>query len=208
MKKHLIYACLSFLVMGTIIAVAEERPDIVRAKIGLQLRSGDQERWAKTQERVKSDDSYRIYVMPEADAYIYVLYMNNGTVELLGERQYIDISSSELPVGIWPSLEDLYQFDATNTQEDIITICSPVEIPDVEHMLTSQEVLSEKWAPIEQQLVDQSTIDLSSRVEKPWDIAATVRGQNMEFYTWLYDELPTYSGKSLVIKHYEFRVKK
>src|SRR5262244_2017684 len=55
-------------------AVAQDR---VRAKVGIQVRSGERTAPAKTSEMVKMGDNLRVYVMPENDAYVYVVH-NDG----------------------------------------------------------------------------------------------------------------------------------
>src|SRR5690242_7352907 len=52
-------------------AVAQDR---VRAKVGIQVRSGDRTAPAKTTETVRAGDFLRVYVVPEHDAYIYVVH--------------------------------------------------------------------------------------------------------------------------------------
>src|SRR5918912_1152663 len=55
-------------------AVAQDR---VRAKVGIQVRSGDRTAPARATEMVKTGDSLRVYVVPENDAYVYVVH-NDG----------------------------------------------------------------------------------------------------------------------------------
>jgi hypothetical protein len=201
--------CLAMLLIGSSTGVKAEDADIVRVKIGIRIRGEDgQERWAKTRDTVASGDRYRLYVAPETIAYAYALYIGaGGIVEPLGDRRYIDVPVLAFPVGVWPSIRELYRVDASGPQERIVTICSPAALPAVEQIVKAGQVGLDVWEPLEQQLRDASAIDLSRRVEKPWDIAASVRGQHQELYVWLHAELPTYSGNTLVIKQYEFRIR-
>src|SRR5499426_2387216 len=61
-------------------AVAQDR---VRAKVGIQVRSGEHTAPAKTTETVKTGDFLRVYVMPEDDAYIYVVHNDGKNLTLL-----------------------------------------------------------------------------------------------------------------------------
>src|SRR5207253_10920145 len=61
-------------------AVAQDR---VRAKVGTQVRSGERTAPAKTTETVKTGDSLRVYVVPENDAYVYVVHNDGKTLTLL-----------------------------------------------------------------------------------------------------------------------------
>src|SRR4029453_285904 len=87
MKEYTMHCTLSFsrlsmaLILGvwlctqfTLPALAHDRG---RAKVGIQVRSGERTAPAKTRETVKTGDSLRVYVMPEDDAYIYVVH-NDG----------------------------------------------------------------------------------------------------------------------------------
>src|ERR1041385_3837155 len=64
-------------------AVAQDR---VRAKVGIQIRSGEHTALAKTTEMVKTGDSLRVYVVPENDAYVYVVHNDGKTLTLLNAQ--------------------------------------------------------------------------------------------------------------------------
>ena len=64
-------------------AVAQDR---VRAKVGIQVRSGERTATAKTIERVKTGDFLRVYVVPEDDAYVYVIHNDGKNLNLLNAQ--------------------------------------------------------------------------------------------------------------------------
>jgi len=61
-------------------AVAQDQ---VRAKVGIQVHSGARTAPAKTTETVKTGDSLRVYVVPENDAYVYVVHNDGKNLTLL-----------------------------------------------------------------------------------------------------------------------------
>src|SRR6266446_9513780 len=64
-------------------AVAQDQ---VRAKVGIQVHSGARTAPAKTTETVKTGDSLRVYVVPEDDAYVYVVHNDGKTLTLLNAQ--------------------------------------------------------------------------------------------------------------------------
>jgi hypothetical protein len=206
--KMLSLVCLGVFLLGSVAVSTGETQDIVRAKIGIRIQAGDQERWAKTRERARVGERFRLYVLPESDGYIYVLYTDKETVIPVDEVQRINVSEGEYPVFVLPSMEDLYEFDGKNRSECLIIVWSLEEPVDIESLFNSQDVSYAQWRKREEELMAKSKIDLTGEAEKPWEIAAAVRGQEQQLYDWLQEELPILSGKSLVLKTYEFRVKK
>ena len=78
-------------------AMAQDR---VRAKvgIGIQVRPGDPIAPAKTTEMVKKGNSVRVYVVPEDDAYIYVVHNDGKTPTLLNAPNAATKTSKGSPV--------------------------------------------------------------------------------------------------------------
>jgi hypothetical protein len=67
----------------TLPALAQDR---VRAKVGIQVRSNERTVPAKATETVKTGDSLRVYVVPEDDAYVYVVHNDGKTSSLLNAQ--------------------------------------------------------------------------------------------------------------------------
>ena len=63
------------------------------------------------------------------------------------------------------------------------------------------------WAPLKADLLGKSRIDLTAKAEKPFSIAGTVRG-GAAAADPIIEKLQTISGKALVARRYDFRVKK
>jgi hypothetical protein len=61
------------------------------------------------------------------------------------------------------------------------------------------------WTSLEKELMEKSKIDLTQKTDKPFPIAGNVRSMNSNAFV---ETLPIFSGKTLVVKKYEFQVQK
>ena len=105
----------------TLPALAQDR---VRAKVGIQVRSGERTAPAKTTEKLKAGDRLRVYVVPEADAYIYVIHNDGKTLTLLNAQGAKTKGQKGFPVAL-PAPEKYYEIDGSSDKESITIICSP-----------------------------------------------------------------------------------
>jgi hypothetical protein len=180
----------------------------VRAKIGIRIASNNRADWAKTRDRLQAGDLLRVYVLPEEDAYIYLVYTDKKTPVLLNSKTYKEKIAKSTIVA-FPSESDFYQTDGANPLEYFTIVCSPTEIPDIANLFNSPHVSHAQWIPLEAELVKRSTIDIDQKSEKPFAIAGSVRGGTASTTSPSFiDELLIFSGESLVVKRYEFAVKK
>jgi hypothetical protein len=214
MKEYTMHCTMSFsrlsmaLILGvwlctqfTLPALAQDR---VRAKVGIQVRSGERTAPAKTTETVKTGDSLRVYVMPEDDAYIYVVHNDGKTPNLLNAQD----AKTKVRKGAsmtLPAPDKFYQVDGTSDKESITVICSPTEIREVASLFSSANVPTKNWLSLEKELLDKSKLDLTQPTDKPFQIAGNVRSINNDSFV---DTLQIVSGKSLVVKKYDFQVQK
>lgn len=184
-------------------AMAQDR---VRAKvgIGIQVRPGDPIAPAKTTEMLKTGNFLRVYVVPEDDAYIYVVHNDGKTSTLLNAPQAATKTSKGSPVTL-PAPEKFYQIDGGSDRESITVICSPTQIHEVTKLFNTPNVAPKNWLSLEKELVDKSKIELSQQADKPFQIAGNVRSMNPDPFL---ETLPVSSGKSLVVKKYDFQVQK
>ena len=181
--------------------VAQNR---VRAKVGIQVRSGDHTASAKTTETVKTGDFLRVYVVPEDDAYVYVVH-NDGKTSTLLNAQNAATKVSKGALLTLPAPEKFYQIDGGSDKESIVVLCSPTEIHEVTSLFSSLNVPQKNWLSLEKELLDKSKIDLSQLTDKPFQIAGNVRSMSTDPFV---NNLVIYSGKSLVAKKYTFQVQK
>jgi hypothetical protein len=175
---------------------------IVRAKVGILIKSGDQTQRAKAKDRLKTGDSLRVYVQPEENFYVYVVHTDQKKVSLLSPKDRLNPGS----LLVLPGQQEFYEVDGESPVDTFTIICSPDELKEIS-ALGSTEISYEKWAAIEKDLVRKGDIDLGQKAEKPFPIAGNVRGAvdpNDRFAA----DLQIYSGNTVLVKQYEFSVKK
>jgi len=202
--KFLIGAFLTlFLVMaGTLGSFAQEK--IIRAKIGILVKSGNQDMRAESKGCFKKEDLLRIYVHPEESSYIYVVHRDNKTVTLLNMVEH-RIQGSSL---VLPSVQEFYQVHGQSPVETFTVICSPKEVKEI-LSLVNAKMPYDRWLSLEKDLLKKGEIDLTQKSEKPFAIAGSVRGagdvaEGDDFAR----KLQIFSGKSILIKQYEFSIQK
>ena len=196
---------LSVFLVNPRINTVSAQEGIVRAKIGIQIRSGDSIIRAKSQDDLNADDLLRIYVRPEKTSYVYIIHSDLSTATLLNMDQQ-KIQNSTL---VMPSLQEFYRVDGKSSEEIFTIIITDNSLNEVMETLRNGKTTYEKWIEVEESLLERSKFDLSQEVEKPFSIAGNVRGgfvvSNIDPFA---KELPIFSGKSILVKRYEFRVKK
>jgi len=183
-------------------AVAQDR---VRAKVGIQVHAGDHTALAKTTETVKAGDSLRVYVVPENDAYVYVVHNDGKTLTLLNAQTATTKVTKGGLVAL-PTPDQFYQVDGGSNKESITVLCSPTELREVASLFSTPHVTQQNWLSLEKALLDKSKIDLSQPTDKPFQIAGNVRSMNSN--DPFLHTLVIYTGKSLVAKKYDFQVQK
>lgn len=184
-------------------AMAQDR---VRAKvgIGIQARPNDPIALARATETVKTGNFLRVYVVPEDDAYIYVVHNDGKTLTLLNAPTAATKTTKGSPVTL-PAAEKFYQVDGGSDRESITVICSPTEIREVTKLFSTPNVAQKNWLSLEKELADKSKIELAQQADRPFQIAGNVRSMQADPFL---ETLPISSGKSLVVKKYDFQVQK
>jgi len=178
--------------------------DLVRAKVGIQIRSGEQTAPAKATETVKAGAFLRVYVIPEDDAYIYIVHNDGKTPTLLNAQD----TKTKVPKGVpvvFPAPEQFYQIDGTSDKESITVICSPTEISEVANLFSMANAPQKNWLSLEKELIEKGRINLAQTLDKPFQIAGNVRSAHADPFI---DTLPIFSGKTFVVKKYDFQVQK
>jgi hypothetical protein len=107
---------------------------------------------------------------------------------------------------ILPNQGQFYNIDGASSVESFTIICSPMQLKEVQELMGSPTFPYQTWAAVEQKLIETSRIDLTEDVTKPFSIAGVVRhlASDQEFLK----QLPIMSGNTLVVKTYDFTVKK
>jgi hypothetical protein len=176
----------------------------VRAKIGIRIQSGADVVPAKTHHRVRTGDQLRLYIVPETQAYTYVIHTDHEQVRLLHRERYEPDLKGHQPIRFPPERHQEYAIDGQRQLEEFIIICSPVELVYITNLLESPHASYERWKLIEDKLVEKSSIKLSETPDKPFAIGGNVRSLDEMFL----QQLQVFSGQEFLVKKYEFRVKK
>jgi hypothetical protein len=184
--------------------VSADDGDRVRAKIGIQIVSGDRVLRAKSRDRLQAGDLLRIYVHPERGCYVYVVHSDRRTATLLNTVEQ-RLQGNTL---VMPSLHQYYEVDGKSRRESFTIVCSPTELTDLAGLVEEGEVPHETWAAMESDLVSRSRIDLSQQSEKPFAIAGNVRGAGggAKDGDPFSGRLQIFSGQGLLVKQYDFQV--
>lgn len=193
---------LVFLMMLASVALSVTQSK-VSARIGIQIQANGRMTPAKGRNEVKVGDGLRLYVVPAEDAYIYVIQTDQQVARVLNPEPYKTPAKTAM---ILPNQGQYYNIDGASDVESFTIICSPTELEEVQKLMSSPTVPYPKWAAVEQGLIAKSRIDLTEEVDKPFSIAGVVRHLTSD--QKFLQHLPMMSGNTLVVKTYDFTVKK
>ncbi len=196
--------CITAALLGAGVVAVFSQPDMLSARIGILIDSGEQLIRARGQERIKPGDRIRIHVQSEGACNLYVVHTDHKTVTLLGAFEGMGPGAQI----VLPGLLKFYEVDGESPIEAFTIICSTVKLNDLSALFNSK-VTYKSWAAMEEKLLKQGKIDLSQNPDKPSPIDGNVR----EFTAGNKDDsiirgLPIYSGNTILVKRYEFNIKK
>ncbi|MBF0303477.1 MAG: hypothetical protein HQK73_10570 [Desulfamplus sp.] len=189
----------------------------IRAKIGVQISSQDRIIRAKSKEILKPGDAVRLYVHSETSCYVYIIHTDGKNVSLLNITEQ-KIQSSTL---IMPSAQAFYEIDGQSSMEKFTIICSPEKIQELSGM-EKKNITNSEWTALETSFQKKSAILNADDEDEPFaingnvaSIAGNVRGitNSIKNSSGANDdpflkELQIFSGNGLVIKTYQFQIKK
>jgi hypothetical protein len=201
--KGVMLLCISLAFSASVAVPAFGEENVIRAKLGVSIKSGDQQLRAKAKDRLKAGDLLRLYIYPEEQSYIYVIHTDQKSATLLKTVE----KGAQAGFLALPSPREFYEVDGKSPVETFTIICSPEELKEIP-ALFNPEASSEKWAELEKDLLKKGEIDLGEKPEKPFAIAGNVRGlPEGGVSDQTIAELPVYSGNGILVKQYEFSVK-
>jgi hypothetical protein len=182
--------------------------EIVRARIGIRIKSADQTAWAEEKRRVKTGDLLRLYVVPEKSSYVYFVYDDNKTAILLNIEQHKKKFDQGTTI-VSPSGNRFYKIEGSSERESFTIICSRNEMVEVSSLLNSTYIPHSKWIILEGELIEKSKIDMNQKIDKPFPITGSVRdlGEGVNDDSFL-KGLEIVFGRSFLIKKYEFTIAK
>lgn len=176
----------------------------VKAKVAVMLKSKDQILRLKSSDRVKVGDEIRIFVQPETDCFVYVLFSDSKETNLLNYRSssYKLKKDSKLTL---PSNSEFYQFDDKSNKSTLVIYCSQNQIYEIENAFKDIACIeNKKWKETEILLAKNNKINLNTKSDKPISIAGNVRSLNDDFQ----NKLQLFSDDKVIIKKFDIEIKK
>ena len=175
--------------------------DIIKAKIAILHKSGDDFTVLRSHDRLKAGEMIRIFVQPENDCYVYIIHSDNKESTLLYDKKI----ASKQDTLILPSTSEFYIFDDKSPTAKITVFCSLKKINDINKLFKAENVSdNDEWASLEDKLLKKYKRNLTDQSEKPFPMAGNVSAVNDEF---LNHQL-VLSGKGAIIRRYEIEIKK
>jgi len=105
-------------------------------------------------------------------------------------------------------VQEFFQVDGKSSVETFTVICSPEEVKAVSALVSAQ-MTTERWDNLQRELAKKGELELVDKSERPFAIAGNVRGAgDAAGGDAFVRELQIFSGKSILVKQYEFSVKK
>ena len=163
-----------------------------------------QNRKAKVNDRLRSGDQLTVYVKPEENSFVYLINSNSKTASLitLGSNQN-NVSARSLRV--FPSLKESYQVDGKEDVELFSIICSSKKLPRINQLFSGGAVAVEKWQTLENIFIEDNQIITPSKPEEQLQFGGSLRSPDSNPFI---KTLSISSGKALIVRRYQFDVKK
>jgi hypothetical protein len=175
--------------------------DIIKAKIAILLKSGDDFTVLRSNDRLKAGEMIRIFVQPEDDCYVYIIHSDNSESTLLCDKKV----TSKQDTLILPSTSEFYVFDDKSPTAKVTIFCSLKKIDDINKLFQNGEVSKlSSWSSIEDKLLKKYKKNFTDKSEKPFPMAGNVSAVNDEFLNYQL----VLSGKEAIIRKYEIEIKK
>lgn len=174
--------------------------DKVRAKIAIQVMTGDDSVWARARDKITTQDKLRVFVIPRTDLHVYVVYSNYSQAQLLLHEKISEDAILKLPDG-----DHYFQVDGTKPQEAFWVVCSPEPLKQFEEQFADNQTSHGNWEKMAAGLYDKGGMDIAQKMKKPISMAGAVRSLDMSDDE-LKEDLLTFSGKSVLIKRFVFDV--
>jgi len=187
--KRIVLALLS---LSPVIVQAEE----VKARLGVELRSGAAPRTAKARDTVRAGDRIIAYAQPGQNCHIYVVFSHAGKAWLVnpgalgGLKDYAEA---------YPNLEAGWAVPAGAGPVEVMLIVSATPLADVAALRAP--VSADAWKKVEKRLRDEEL--MRDSFGKPVPVAANVRSIGAEAFA---RQLPMYSGTKLVSARFVLEV--
>lgn len=194
--------------MGAVLAIlipsGTFAKESIRAKIGVLILNDDQSRLAKSRDTLNAGSLLQIHVIPEKNCYLYLINSDDQKATWLNWGDDLQ----QVPQGkakVFPSKVSSYAHQGTGKHESFVIVCSPKKLFEISNLFSNRSVGLSQWNVLENQMIKDSRIPLGDNLSKPFGIAGSVRGSEKYGAP---EGLMIYSGKSLLVKKYQFNVEK
>lgn len=197
--KH--FAALLFFSIIIFTQVSILPQNVIRAKIAILHKSGDDFTVLRSNDRLRVGEMIRIFVQPEDDCYVYIIHSDNSESTLLCEKKV----SSKQDTLILPSTSEYYVFDDKSPAAKVTIFCSINKINNINKLFSGRDVVkSSEWSSLEGALLKEYKRNFTDKSEKPFPMAGNVSAINDDF---LNHQL-VLSGKGAIIRKYDLEIKK
>ena len=160
-----------------------------------------QNRKAKVNDRLRSGDKLSVYVKPEENSFVYLINSNAKTASLIA----LDDNLSARSLRVFPSFKESYQVDGNEDVELFSIICSSKKLPRINQLFSGGAVAVEKWRTLENIFIEDNQIITPSKPEEQLQFGGSLRSPDSNPFI---KTLSISSGKALIVRRYQFDVKK
>lgn len=198
MKRLRTFLFFSILILFQISILSQ---DIIKAKIAILHKSGDDFTVLRSNDRLRAGEMIRIFVQPENDCYVYIIHSDNSESTLLYDKKV----SSKKDTLILPSTSEYYVFDDKSPTAKVDIFCSIKKIDDIKKLFNEKGVAKlSSWSLLEEKLLKKYKKNFADKSEKPFPMAGNVSAINDEFL----NRQLVLSGKGAIIRRYDLEIKK
>lgn len=174
----------------------------IKAKIGVMKKSGDDVKKAKSNDNALAGDEVRVFVVPENDCHVYVVF-NDGKSAVLLTTKYVSAKKAL----ILPGEKNFYKFDKNSKTGEFFVYCSSEKMGEIDKIFKGKSSInSSDWKTVASKIENENKESVSDDADKPITMAGNVRGANVSNEQFQ-KTLQSFSGKSMIIKKYIFSVK-
>ncbi|MFZ0454094.1 MAG: hypothetical protein WAM24_10100 [Ignavibacteriaceae bacterium] len=197
--KRLTIFLFFFIIIFSLISIFPQ--DIIKAKIAILHKSGDDFTVLRSNDRLRAGEMIRIFVQPENDCYVYIIHSDNSESTLLYDKKV----SSKKDTLILPSTSEFYVFDDKSPTAKVDIFCSVKKIDDINKLFKDSDMVRlSSWSLIEEKLFKEYKKNFTDKSEKPFPMAGNVSAVNDEFL----NRQLVLSGKGAIIRRYDLEIKK
>lgn len=178
-----------------------ESKKVVIAELGVEIFEDDKfVRWAKSHDELSASNQFRIHIVPRQDCYLYLVFNEDDNFSL----KYSNKSKGGQEV-ILPASSSFYGVDSGQKKQRVTIVCSPEKNEEIEGIFGVFGAETD-WKIKEKEIIKSSKISFEEATDKPVNIGGSINGFAPASAPKV--RMFPYRGKSLLVKKYEFSVKK